>query len=117
KVILTGFSQGGSLAYEAALSHPELFTGLIPVAGRYTAAEGSAAGKITDKPAAKLSKVFIMVGAEDRATVLDTSKQAVKDFEAAGCKVQLATYQGVGHTYPENRVEEQVKAIKFILGG
>ena len=116
KVILTGFSQGGSLAYEAALSHPELFSGLIPVASRYTPAEGSAAGKITDKPGARLSKVFIMVGADDRATVLDTAKQAVKDFEAAGCKVQLATYEGVGHAYPENRVQEQVKALKFILG-
>jgi predicted esterase len=116
KVILTGFSQGGSLAYEAALSHPELFRGLIPVAGRYTASEGSAAGKIADKTKSKLTRAFIMVGAEDRATVLDTTKQAVKDLESAGCKVQLVTYEGVGHTYPENRVEEQVKAIKFVLG-
>jgi len=116
QVVLTGFSQGGTLAYEAAKRHPELFCGLIPVAGRYTAKEGSAAGEPSGEVKPKLTKVFIMVGADDRATVTETTEQAVKDFEAMGCQVKANTYAGVGHAFPENRLEEQLKALKFILG-
>ena len=117
QVVLTGFSQGGSLAYEAARKHPELFCGLIPVAGRYAAAkEGSAEGEAGGEAKPRLNKVFIMVGGKDRPSVSETTKQAVEDFQARGCEVQSHIYEGVGHTYPENRLEEQLKALKFILG-
>jgi len=127
RVVLTGFSQGGALAYLAAGRHPELFRGLIPVAARYTppALESAQDEPAEDQPAEdesveqakpKLTKVFIMVGAEDRPSVLNPTQQAVKDFENAGCQVQLNTYPGVGQGYPKDRVAEQLKALKFTLG-
>jgi predicted esterase len=117
RVVLTGFSQGGSLAYLAARMHPELFRGLIPVAARYTPPTQVATQEEPAEHAApRLTKVFIMVGAEDRPSVLNPTQRAVEDFKNAGCQVKLNTYPGIGQSYPKDRLEEQLKALKFTLG-
>lgn len=34
RVFLTGFGDGGSMAFDVGLSHPDLFAGVLPIAGR-----------------------------------------------------------------------------------
>lgn len=34
RVFLTGYGEGGNMAYDVGLSHPDLFAGLVPIAGQ-----------------------------------------------------------------------------------
>ncbi len=109
RIILTGFSQGGYMAFNLGLKHPERYRGVIPIAGNY---EPATAHLPLEKPAS-LPKVYIMVGDQDR--VLESNRKAAKDLEAAGVKVRLEVFAKTGHTFPQDRVIEFRKAIQYVL--
>lgn len=112
KIILAGFSQGGWATWGLALRHPDTFRGIIPVAGRFEPESESD----LDDPALAHLRVFIMVGAEDRSRTIDSNRKAAKLLRKTRAKVRLNIYDEVGHGFPDNETEEQIKALKFILG-
>lgn len=111
RVVLVGFSQGGWVAYGLALRSPDTFRGIIPVAGRFAS---DSPGAFEDKAIKKL-RVCILVGADDRDALVEGNKDAAERFQKAGAKVKLNVYDDVGHDFPRNAVEEQVRALKFVL--
>lgn len=108
RVILSGFSQGGLMAYAIGVRNPAKFAGLIPVAANWQAGYAPA-----PKSAAGFPRIFAMVGSKD--PVLDANRQAAGEFEKAGVKIKLNVYDGVGHAFPSNRDEELRKALDFIF--
>lgn len=109
RIILSGFSQGGFMALNVGMRHPDKFRGIIPIAGHYAEQLAKPTGAVSDpKP-----RVYLIVGSEDR--VVESNRKAVTDFEAAGLKVALRVIDGVGHVYPPNRAEELRKALQFVL--
>jgi predicted esterase len=109
RIVLTGFSQGGMMAYNLAARHPERFRGVIPVAGLYEKSVGAR----LKSASLKKPKFFIMVGAEDR--VVESNREAARDLAGAGAPTELAVYEGVGHAFPRNRDAELRKALRFVL--
>lgn len=110
RIVLSGFSQGGLMAYAIGLKNPERFCGIIPVAGSYT----SGTFTVPTRAIAAWPKVFIMVGANDQA--LSGNQQADKDLTAANIPHKLTVYPGVGHEFPKERDAELKKALEYVFG-
>lgn len=113
KIVLTGFSQGGWAAWALAQRNPDAFCGIIPVAGNFKVESES---DFEDEDLAKL-RIFVMVGADESSKTLNSNKKAVKRFKKIGAKVSMNIYEDVGHSFPENETEEQIKALRFVLKG
>ena len=113
KIVLAGFSQGGWVTWALAMRNPDTFCGIIPVAGLFRPESDSA---FEDKDLAGL-RVYIMVGGDDSSRTIDSNRQAAKRFKKIGAKVKLNVYEGVGHGFPEHATREEIKALRFVLGG
>ena len=46
---------------------------------------------------------------------MDANKKMAKKLEELKTKVKLNVYDDLGHDFPKNAVEEQVKALKYVL--
>jgi len=109
RVVLTGFSQGGFMAMAIGSRHPDLFAGVIPMAGGYIPEIDAPAKADDDDP-----RYYFMVGSRDRA--VDQVRLAAADFEAAGYEVDLRVLSGIGHTFPRRTTTELRRALRFVLG-
>jgi predicted esterase len=95
KVILLGFSQGVSVAYLAALRHPDRVAGVVAFAG------GFPATSVTPEQLKAGSRIRIMIahGTEDAQVGLGASERARDALRQAGYNVQFETFEG-GHVLP-----------------
>jgi predicted esterase len=110
RLVLTGFSQGGFIAMVLGVRHPELFVGVIPMAGGYLSETDA------PPPASTIGApgYYFMVGALDRAA--GALRRAADDFSAAGYRVRLRVLPGTGHSFPRDTDRELGKALRFALG-
>ncbi len=109
RVVLTGFSQGGSLTFDVALRHPQVVTGAIPVAGSFD----ERIAPLPEGPREGLPRFCIINGALDKQA--DNNRLAAKKLEAAGAAVEIKIYHGIGHAFPPNRHAELRTALEFVL--
>jgi predicted esterase len=109
RVVLTGFSQGGFMAMALGTRHPDLFIGVIPMAGGYIPEIDAPAPAEDGDP-----RYYFMVGSRDRAA--DQVRLAAADFEAAGYDVDLRVLAGTGHSFPRRTETELRRALRFVLG-
>lgn len=80
KVVLLGFSQGGAMAYEWALSEPESFAGLVALA---TWLPGILADAVGTKPEQQDLPVLVLHGTQDTMVSIDmarASRERLRDF-------------------------------------
>jgi predicted esterase len=109
KIVISGFSQGGFMAMAVGLRHPDLFAGVIAMAGGYIPE--------VDAPleaGPKAPRYYFMAGDQDRA--VKAAKRASRDFKAAGYRVKLRVLLDTGHTFPKDRERELGRALRFVLG-
>jgi predicted esterase len=109
RVILTGFSQGGYVAYAAGSRQPYRFPSVIPMGAGYVPAidaPDQAAGG--NRP-----RFYFMIGRHDPA--VGQLDKAVEDFTKAGFVVKPRIYPAVGHAFPTDMVEEIQDALDFVL--
>ncbi len=111
KIVLAGFSQGGWATWGLSLRNPDAFCGIIPVAGRFDPKSDA----VFEDDDLRHMRVFIMIGEDDNSQVLDMNRDAVKRFKKIGAKVKMSVYEDVGHSFPDNETEEQIKALHFVL--
>lgn len=109
RLVLTGFSQGGFMAMALGVRHPDLFAGVIPMAGGYIP-------EIDAPPIAGEGdpRYYFMVGSNDR--VADQVRRAASDFKGAAYEVELRVLPGTGHSFPRATTRELRKALRFALG-
>lgn len=93
--IVTGFSQGGMLAFTLAVEHPEQVGFAIPIGGWLPPPLWPEAG-----PTASHPKVVALHGTADNAVLYEPTKQAVEALVAKGYDVELKSYEGVRHAIP-----------------
>jgi phospholipase/carboxylesterase len=93
-VYILGFSQGASLAYQVALRHPDVFSGVLAVAGLFPAEFLTQADL---NRAAPSLRVFIAHGTRDAVVKPAVSEKARAFLEKAGFRVTYQTFKGA-HT-------------------
>lgn len=109
RIILSGFSQGGYMAYALGFRHAERFCGVIPVAGHFP----MRIMDTIDTPPKRMPKFFIMIGSGDPA--VGTNRRGAQELERRGVSVKLNVYEGVGHFFPKDYPVELRKALRYIL--
>lgn len=111
KVIITGFSQGGNMAFLVATRHPELFTGCIPMGFHFE----PNVTPMPDPAPTKMPAFAFLIGQGDEWAW--TNADAKKAVEGVGARAMGKSYKGVGHDMPPNRDRELLNAANFVLGG
>jgi|GEM_PF-1637649 len=109
RIVLTGFSQGGYLAFQLAVMNPHLFCGVIPMAGSYTLSPENLSPLSGKSP----PRFFIMVGEND--SPLESNRRAAADLQAINVPLELRIYPKTGHTLPPNWKKESRDALRFVL--
>ena len=80
RVILVGFSQGGAMAYEWALSEPERFAGVIALSTWLPEPLASAIG---ERPGQDELPILVLHGTDDQVVSVDmarASRERLRDF-------------------------------------
>ncbi len=102
-----GFSQGGALAYTAALRRPDLFDGIVCFGGWLDQ------DLLTDEQmiAAKGLRVFIAHGWEDESIAFERAVEAKDTLEHRGYAVTFHPFDG-GHEVPDEVLDEVADWLK-----
>lgn len=105
KIIIAGFSQGGAVAYEAALSFAKPLAGLLALSTYFATNE-----TVVESSANKNIPILIQHGSEDPVVDEVLGQRAYRQLSDRGYKVQYESYP-MEHTL----CEEQVEAISAWL--
>jgi phospholipase/carboxylesterase len=92
KIVLAGFSQGGAVAYEAALSYSKPLAGLLALSTYFAT---SASVQVSD--ANKNIPIFIQHGSSDFVVNEILGQRAYRDLSDRGYKVRYESYN-MDHT-------------------
>lgn len=93
RVILLGFSQGGAMAYEWALSEPEAIRGLVALSTWLPEPLASAVGT---KPAQKDLPVLVLHGTEDPMVSVDMARASRERLRELGVQLMYRELE-MGH--------------------
>ena len=108
KIILAGFSNGAAQAMIQGLQDPERFAGILSVSGFYDQ-------RVAPVPTGRrLPRFAILNGEHDEEAA--NNRQGAAALRAAGGKVKLEIYPGLGHAFPPDRDRELESALEFLLG-
>jgi phospholipase/carboxylesterase len=90
RLIVTGFSQGGILAFAFASRHPDVVLRAFPIAA-------SCPGPLLPKDKAKAAPLLAFHGTTDTVLDIKWGREAVHAFKEQGNEAELREYAGVGH--------------------
>ena len=88
--IVTGFSQGGSMAFAMAAYHPELFVAAVPVGAALP-------GDLPKRPEAPGIAVRGLHGAEDEIVPTDWARHTIGEMKKQGWDAALREFGGMSH--------------------
>ncbi|MBN2620023.1 dienelactone hydrolase family protein [candidate division WOR-3 bacterium] len=107
KIILLGYSQGGYYSFMLGVQYPEVFSGVICVAGYYD----DEFDEFVKDGLGTQTKFYMMIGELDRS--FETNAHADSVFKAHGVKSHLVSYPELGHAFPADK-GEVVKALEWM---
>ncbi|MFO7563032.1 MAG: hypothetical protein R6X02_10355, partial [Enhygromyxa sp.] len=111
KPIVTGFSQGGMLAFCLAVPHGELFSAPFPLGGWLPPPlwpKSAPAGDAPPSAPPSAPPIIAFHGDEDRAVKFEPTEEAVY-------RVQLNSYVGVGHAISPDMREDLFDGLRDAL--
>ena len=110
RVVLLGFSQGGTMTYRCGLNRPETFAGLAAL----SAAVFDPAILEPQLPAARTQPLFIAHGTADRQIDIATARATHAYLEAAGYQPQYREY-AMGHEIPPAVLQNLIPWLNGVL--
>lgn len=106
RIVLSGYSEGGLMAYQLAMRNPRRYVAVIPIA--------APCYQVTIPSTPLLPKLYALIGDKDAA--YEQNRQFASILSDKGAAVQLAVLAGQGHAMPKERDAELRKALTFALG-
>lgn len=95
RAIVTGFSQGGIMAFTLAALHPEALAYALPISGQLLQPSWDAA-----RGEGRLPVVRALHGTDDEVLDPNPSRQSVVRLRSLGFDATIRLYEGVGHAIP-----------------
>ena len=102
RIFLTGLGGGAHYALHFALTHPEEFAGVSPVAGTF---EGLWTGLMQFKRGNRPAFYFL-AGNKDMRVPLEKVRQTADEMKQGGYSVRFETMEGIGHEYPDEFINK-----------
>jgi phospholipase/carboxylesterase len=87
KIVLAGFSQGGAVCYEAALTYPQPLAGLMTLSTYFATIR-----TITPSPANRELPIWVTHGRMDQVVDETLGQKSVKDLREQGYEPEYKTY-------------------------
>lgn len=111
KPLVTGFSQGGIMAFALCVIRPEAVAAAFPISGLLpTSLYPSAALGSLPRPA-KLPPIVAFHGAADRAVPTLSARASIAELRRAGYSAELREYAAVEHDISPEEVDELLEQI------
>jgi predicted esterase len=108
RVILLGYSQGGWFSYFIGLNNPEIYEGVIAVAGYFP----DEADSLLENVEKTDIRFYAMIGEQDRSFQNNLKAGNVLGKRNIAFKVQ--SYPDLGHAFPPDADQEISKALEWI---
>jgi len=108
KILLTGFSQGGYMAFNLGRLHGNVVTSVLPIAGQYDR-------ELADPfevPEEQRARFYVLIGTGDSS--YRSNLIAIEDLRSAGFDAQIREIEGLGHTFPPNHERELADALDYL---
>ncbi|RKG76452.1 phospholipase [Corallococcus exercitus] len=109
RVVVTGFSYGGDLAWMLALRHPELVDAAVPMGTR-----------LLGDPARELPashRVWVLQGEQDAIIPVKHTRERVAALKGRGVPIDLRTYPDLGHDLSPALLEDWRTLLRQALQG
>ncbi|RKH52460.1 phospholipase [Corallococcus sp. AB050B] len=109
RVVVTGFSYGGDLAWMLAIRHPELVDAAVPMGTR-----------LLGDPARELPashRVLVLQGEQDAIIPVQQTRERVAALKALGVPIDVRTYPDVGHDVSPALIEDWRVFLRQALQG
>lgn len=90
KPLITGYSQGGSLSYAAAVFHPASFSAALPIAGALP-------NELPEYETIPSISIRALHGGEDTVIYYDWAAHTVNVLQEAGWQADLKVFPDMGH--------------------
>lgn len=109
RIVLAGFSQGATVAYNIALKYPHLFQGVILISGAYDTALITAPD---DLPKEDWPSFYLMAGSLD--PLKDSARSARGKLQELGFDATYIEFEDVGHSLPDDYDPVLTTAAKWV---
>ncbi|MEO0096010.1 MAG: dienelactone hydrolase family protein [candidate division WOR-3 bacterium] len=110
KIILLGFSQGGTMAYYIGLKNADFFKGVIAIAGYYD----STFNQLLPNAQNQNIKFVVMLGEDEPEYRIKANLDGLNQLIKSGISVSFQVYSGYGHTIPGDVDFEIKRAIDWL---
>lgn len=117
KPLVTGFSQGGIMAFALAVTHPDVIAAAFPISGLLPPSLYPSAALISPPGAAVLPPIMAFHGAADLAVPTEGARASVDALRRAGYTAQLREYPGVAHDTSDEEMAEIFQQIRRVADG
>ena len=108
-IVIAGFSQGGAVAYESALTYPKPLAGLLGLSSYFATAES-----IAPNPANSTLPIQIFHGTRDPVVPEQLGHQAHQIFQAMGHPTGYKTYP-IEHGVCAEEIADIARWLKHVL--
>jgi predicted esterase len=112
KAFVTGFSQGGMLAFVVATRHPESFSGAVPIGGWLPRQLWPTPLAAPDSAPA----IRALVGGRDPLVPRAEAQRSISRLHGAGWDVEMDEYSGVGHWVSDEMRDDLTRLLDEWLG-
>jgi phospholipase/carboxylesterase len=111
KPLVTGFSQGGMMAFALAVTHPEALAAAFPISGLLPPSLYPSAALSSGSHSATLPPVTAFHGASDLAVPTRGARASIAELQRAGYSAELHEYAGLEHDISAQEMREILEQI------
>lgn len=111
KPLVTGFSQGGIMAFALAVTHPEALAAAFPISGLLPPPLYPSAALTSEPRPATLPPVTAFHGGSDLAVPTGGARTSIAELRQAGYTAELHEYAGVEHDISNEEMGEILERI------
>lgn len=112
RVVLAGFSMGGTQAIALALTKRFTVRGIVPICAWLPDVDEYR--RLIEGGAAKMLRAYVIAGAEDPSR--DGARALVEVMRTHKIRAELDERDGLGHDYPPDMEDTLTKALAFVTG-
>ncbi len=107
KPIVTGFSQGGIMAFALAVTHPDQFSAVFPLGGMLPPSLYPSTTITSELPL-----IIAFHGASDLAVPTQSARASISELRRAGFTAELREYAGLQHDISDQELNDLFEQLK-----